>query len=265
MNPAPPQSPESANSANNDLAMGKPFPIDSEMLPLVEKLMASMVLYKVTSKDMDPRNVKSSHIYELARKTGVEVFDPSSSLPNTPLDLLHRLAKFGAFSNVFHRKLSFMDRNVARPTDIELQSKAFSEKDMFPGSTAGMSPSAVIYMSRTTAFTPDERGKRAKDEKKKKPKSATGVGSPDDGPEDEADAAPTKEMLEKLENSVIAQRKVAKALFQMCANETMLFHFVTKGGIEAINRLVRDSADAEVSPVICPAVTRPPPLPVTAP
>ena len=96
------------------------------------------------------------------------------------------------------------------------------------------------------------------------PAGAFTMGS-DDGPEDEADAAPTKEMLEKLENSVIAQRNVAKALFQMCANETMLFHFVTKGGIEAINRLVRDSADAEVSPVICPAVTRPPPLPVTAP
>ena len=31
-----------------------------------------------------------------------------------------------------------------------------------------------------------------------------------------------------------------------CANETMLFHFVTKGGIEAINRLVRDTSDTEV-------------------
>jgi len=51
----------------------------------------------------------------------------------------------------------------------------------------------------------------------------------------------------RQENALIAQRKVAKALTQMCANEMMLFHFVTKGGIEAINRLVRDSTDPEVN------------------
>ena len=51
----------------------------------------------------------------------------------------------------------------------------------------------------------------------------------------------------RQENALIAQRKVAKALTQMCVNEMMLFHFVTKGGIEAINRLVRDSTDPEVN------------------
>ena len=45
----------------------------------------------------------------------------------------------------------------------------------------------------------------------------------------------------KLELSYPAQRKVANALLMMVANETMLFHFVHKGGVEAMFKLVRES------------------------
>ena len=191
--PAPPQSPDSAGSGTNEM-MNKPFAIDGELLPMVEKLMGSLVLYKVVGKDTAVRSVKSSHIYDLAKKTGIPAFDPTSNMPNTPMDLLQRLVKFGAFSNVFHRKLSFMDRNVSRPSDVELQSKAFSEKVMFPGTSAGISSTAVIYMSRTTTFTPDARGRRSTDEKKKsKPRTQSSAGG-GDAPEDddEGEAAPTK-------------------------------------------------------------------------
>ena len=63
----------------------------------------------------------------------------------------------------------------------------------------------------------------------------------------------------KLEMSYPAQRKVANALLMMVANETMLFHFMHKGGVDALFKLVRESKQHYLIPLLlvvsCPLMS----------
>jgi hypothetical protein len=44
-------------------------------------------------------------------------------------------------------------------------------------------------------------------------------------------------------NAVLAQRKVAQALFTMASNESMASHFIFQGGVEAAMKLIGESKD----------------------
>ena len=54
----------------------------------------------------------------------------------------------------------------------------------------------------------------------------------------------------KQELSYPAQRKVANALLMMVDNETMLYHFIHKGGVDALFKLVRESEDTSASDLL---------------
>lgn len=51
---------------------------------------------------------------------------------------------------------------------------------------------------------------------------------------------------EENETNKVAQRKVAKALLTMCSNQHMAVHFITKGGLEAIFKMIAESNDHDV-------------------
>lgn len=59
---------------------------------------------------------------------------------------------------------------------------------------------------------------------------------------------PDEFKAEKAEKelSYPAQRKVASALLMMVDNETMLYHFIHKGGVDALFKLVRDSKNTSI-------------------
>ena len=227
--------------------MATQFDVTEELRPLVEKLLPSMKMYKVISKEVtDVRMIRSVHIVEYGKKVGMSMYIPDSDPPTlfAPKEFLERLGRYASFADHFKRKLSFMDRSVPRPDESPtLRYKPdFGEGGLFgnPGATS-MTSDGLAYMSRKNAnlpLTPRTR-KRSSQSSKKGSSSKIEVTLDTIG-------GPTAEDLDKAENSVIAQRKVAKALVQMVSNDTMLYHFVTKGGLEAINRLVKDSTDFEV-------------------
>jgi hypothetical protein len=49
------------------------------------------------------------------------------------------------------------------------------------------------------------------------------------------------ELSTKPEINYSAQRKVAHALMMMVCNETMIVHFINKGGVEAVLKLINES------------------------
>jgi len=51
---------------------------------------------------------------------------------------------------------------------------------------------------------------------------------------------------EENETNKAAQRKVAKALLTMCSNQHMAVHFIAKGGLEAIFKMIAESNDHDV-------------------
>ena len=227
--------------------MAVQFDVTEELRPLVEKLMPSMKMYKVINKDVqDVRLIRSVHIVEYGKKVGLSMYIPDSDPPMlfSPKEFMERLDRYALFANHFTRKLSFMDRSVPRPDESPTlkQRPDFGEVGLFgnPGATS-MTSNGLAYMSRKHAnlpLTPRTR-KRSSQSSKKGSSSKIDIAL-------DVIGGPTAEDLDKAENSVIAQRKVAKALVQMVSNDTMLYHFVTKGGLEAINRLVKDASDFEV-------------------
>lgn len=56
----------------------------------------------------------------------------------------------------------------------------------------------------------------------------------------------SNEIDETSETNRIAQRKVAKALLTMCSNQHMSVHFISKGGLEAIFKMITESNDKDV-------------------
>eukprot|EP01032_Pedospumella_encystans_P013724 gene13724-15786_t len=67
---------------------------------------------------------------------------------------------------------------------------------------------------------------------------------------DKTDTAAKKNMQNSIDlptdNNYTAQRKVAKALLTMVSNDIMIRHFLFKGGLDAVLKLVQESKDLEV-------------------
>lgn len=53
-----------------------------------------------------------------------------------------------------------------------------------------------------------------------------------------------------------AQRKVARALLTMVSNDVMIKHFLFKGGLDAVLKLIQDSKDIEVLQICASCLTQ---------
>jgi hypothetical protein len=60
----------------------------------------------------------------------------------------------------------------------------------------------------------------------------------------------------QTDGNVTAQRKVAKALLTMVGNDVMIKHFLYKGGLDAVLKLIHDSKDIEVLQVCANCLTQ---------
>ena len=94
----------------------------------------------------------------------------------------------------------------------------------------------LVYQSRKTLENPDtedtEHIREIEDEKESRHSGRVHVISEMDENANETNRA--------------AQRKVAKALLTMCSNPHMAVHFIYKGGVEAIFKMISESSDCDV-------------------
>ena len=227
------------------------------MLPTVEKLLPAMRQANIIDRNTRVRDIRSRQIMEYAEKVGVSVMntdDKNQTILSPPREFLDRLKKFTNVATIFSRKMSFLDQSQASATynSGSINTQLFKQITGKKGGT--MSSDAVIYMSRKPYDVPHEEPEDDQDEtattpgsklntqrgmntQRSRTKSNNGSGAGGWGgtavlPGQGGGAMGSlldMESIQNQENSLVAQRKVAKALQQMTANETMLFHFVTKG------------------------------------
>lgn len=112
------------------------------------------------------------------------------------------------------------------------------EKNYFglPIYALGETYEGLVYQSRKTLENPDtedaENIREIEDEKESRHSGRVHVVDDMDGSGNETNRA--------------SQRKVAKALLTMCSNPHMAVHFIYKGGVEAIFKMIAESNDIDV-------------------
>ena len=234
------------------------FEIEDDMLPVVEKIMPAMRQAKIIDRTTHIRDIRSRHIMEYAEKVGVSVMntdDKKNPILSPPREFLDRLRKFTSVATIFSRKMSFLDQSQSTATYNNASVNTQIFKQITGKKGTAMSSDAVIYMSRkpydvpqeepeddqdaTNANTPGSNTQRGLNTQRSRPKSNNpgggwgGSGLLPAGQGGGMGSILDLETIQSQENSLVAQRKVAKALQQMTGNETMLLHFVTKGGYDS--------------------------------
>jgi uncharacterized protein YerC len=207
--------------------------ISSDMLPLITKILPTLKEHSIVKKDCQEKNVTESDVQNLCRKIGVRTTSAHTDEPLPLMKLIVSLATFSEFDQSYSKKLNFLDRSEkSRTLPLVLKSKPL--KSIF-GLPSEPSADGLVYQCRkqlgvTQTQVQEEKKKRA----------------------DQRSNSQTNSLeLYKIERSrqeatYPAQRKVANALLMMVGNETMLYHFIHKGGIDALFKLVRDSKDRSV-------------------
>jgi NurA-like 5'-3' nuclease len=214
--------------------------ITAEMRQKIEKILQSMKRHGIIEKHAAAKDVTAHDLYEFATVAGVGATQPhEKDEPPHPLpldDLVSQLVVFATVSEVFNKKFAFLDRSQPSPFT---QGLTLRKSDNLPPifglpSVGQRSSGSLVYQARKLSahsLIMTEMEKRNTEEKIMKKRKSF---------DKDIEELETVKPVEN-ESVVIAQKKVAKALFGMVGNETMLFHFVTKGGIEACEKLVRES------------------------
>ena len=210
--------------------------LKEELYPLIEQVLPGLKAHRIISKSATVESIVVADIAEYAENLGIPTIVPKSDPPEyIPLEtVLQALARVAGYSDIYSTKYSFLDKSKKGdyPPPV-LKKKAF-ENDFFGlPYIDNQSAGALLCRSRklmdsyvpADKFMSNERRRLAS-----KVNFASEISGSDI----------SRTINEKQESSHLAQRKVARALMTMVGNEKMLFHFVTKGGIDAVSRLVRD-------------------------
>lgn len=201
----------------------------------VEPLLASMKRHGVIDKMATANDISLNDIYEFAVIVGVGPIGQTHRPQAMPLDeLLSQLQLFSNVNEVFNKKFAFLDKSAPSPFHENLKlSKAGTLPNIFGLPCLDRGPAQLVYHARKLTVQTENAQELARKKNEKELRRSDSI-------DRELKEQEGNKNSHEAESVVIAQRKVAKALFGMVGNETMLFHFVTKGGIEACEKLVRE-------------------------
>jgi uncharacterized protein YerC len=207
--------------------------ISSDMLPQITKILPSLKEHSIVKKDCLEKNVTESDVQNLCRKIGVRTTGVHTDEPLPLSRLLLSLSTFSEFDQTYTKKLNFLDRSDRSHT-LPLVLKSKPLKSIF-GLPSEPSADGLVYQCRkqlgiTHTQVQEEKKKRADMRSNSQTNSLELF----------------RAERSRQEATYPAQRKVANALLMMVGNETMLYHFIHKGGIDALFKLIRDSKDRSV-------------------
>lgn len=208
--------------------------IPADLLPVISKILPSLKNHSIVRKSCSEKDVRISDVENLCKKVGIRMTQPHTDEPMPLGRLLGLLTSFAEFDQSYTKKLSFLDRSDK--SDYELPKLKRNMKNVFGLPTIEKpSADALVYQCRKQLVIPTVQ---IQEEKKKRAELRIGSHS--------LSMDQFKAEKAKQELSYPAQRKVANALLMMVTNETMLYHFMHKGGVDALFKLVRESKDYEV-------------------
>lgn len=193
----------------------------NENLEYVHSVLLNL---KMIDKRSSPSDITEENLKELADRLGVKVSDVKNK---SSLKSLHML---GAFTQLLDTQSMRADQS------IDNLGKARTMKNYFglPPFAFPQSSEALVYRCRGAMKVDDD------DEKGHSVVNTSTV--------DETGASSNGQNVESVaaEINYTAQRKVAQALMKMAQSDVMRPHFVNKGGVEAVTKLIDDSSDLEV-------------------
>jgi hypothetical protein len=251
----------------------------------VEMLLPFLKSYGMLNRTVTAKEVGLSDLKELAGRWGVKTKDPRTlkdmkqdALVQSLIDFADSKSKIAnqgiavpnAATLLATRALQLEERHQTKSTkkgfgldmlsqsvdQIRVPKKKKKLKNFFglPAFAYNQNSTALVYYSRKSDpdLLDENAGKSALLEKikvRREQERLALLASQESATQASArvaeDAAKNSKGTEGSKN-VAAQRKVAEALVAMSRNETMVKHFMHKGGADAVIKLIAESADKQV-------------------